>query len=101
MKNFYFLMAAGSMALSPAHADTPHQFANLKIQGESHYLSAFWDSAQLQHAFVDVFSESIKTLIIDPSGSVSIVDGLEAAITGQAPSVSASANHPNVQPAQK
>ena len=62
------------MVFSQAHADTAYQYAQTKSQAEGHYLSAFWENAQVSHAFVDAFSDSEKTLMMGESGSVHIVD---------------------------
>ena len=76
MKNLYFLVAAGCIVFSQAYAQNVYQHAQTKSQAEGHCLSAFWKDAQTSHAFVDAFSDSLTTLMIDKSESVRTVDGI-------------------------
>ena len=76
MKNLYFLVIAGCMVFSQAHADTAYRNAQTKSQAEGQYLSAFWKEAQTSHAFVDAFSDPLTELVIGESESVHMVDGV-------------------------
>ncbi|MEY3872335.1 MAG: hypothetical protein RLZZ296_1330 [Pseudomonadota bacterium] len=76
MKNLYFLVTAGCMVFSQAHADTAYRNAQTKSQAEGQYLSAFWKEAQTSHAFVDAFSDPLTELVIGESESVHMVDGV-------------------------
>lgn len=76
MKNLYFLVIAGCMVFSQAHADTAYRNAQTKSQAEGQYLSAFWKEAQTSHAFVDAFSDPRTELVIGESESVHLVDGV-------------------------
>ncbi len=76
MKNLYFLVTAGCMVFSQAHADTAYRNAQTKSQAEGQYLSAFWKEAQTSHAFVDAFSDLRTELVIGESESVHMVDGV-------------------------
>ncbi len=76
MKNLYFLVVAGCMVFSQAHADTAYRNAQTKSQAKGQYLSAFWKEAQTSHAFVDAFSDPRTELVIGESESVHMVDGV-------------------------
>ncbi len=76
MRNLLLLAAVGCMFFSPARADSAHQSARLQSQAGSHFLSVFWEAAQSNHAFINAFSDSVKTLVADESGSLAIVESL-------------------------
>jgi len=76
MKNLYFLVIAGCMVFSQAHAENAYRNAQTKSQTEGQYLSAFWKEAQTSHAFVDAFSDPLTELVIGESESVHMVDGV-------------------------
>jgi len=76
MKNLYFLVIAGCMVFSQAHAENAYRNAQTKSQAEGQYLSAFWKEAQTSHAFVDAFSDPRTELVIGESESVHLVDGV-------------------------
>jgi hypothetical protein len=89
MKNLYFLLAAGCMVFSQAHADTELKHAQTKSQAEAHYLSAFWDNAQTSHLFVNAFSDSMTVLVMGGSESVSHLVSVANVHNDADPSVSA------------
>ena len=64
------------MVLPQANADTEYQYAQTKRQADAQHLSAFWEKAQTNHAFVNAFSDPKTTLVMGESGSVHIVDSV-------------------------
>ena len=75
MKNLHFLVVAGCLVFSQAHAETAYRNAQTKSQAQGQYLSAFWKESQTSHAFVDAFSDPRTELVIGESESVHLVDG--------------------------
>lgn len=76
MKNLHFLVVAGCLIFSQAHAETAYRNAQTKSQAQGQYLSAFWKKAQTSHAFVDAFSDSLTVLVISESVPMPMVDGV-------------------------
>ena len=59
-----------------AHADSANQSAQLQSHAGSYFLGTFWQEAQTSHAFINAFSDAMKTLVTDESGSLAIVESL-------------------------
>ena len=98
MRNLYFLLTAGCMVLSQAHADTAYQNAQTKRQAEGHYLSDFWKKTQANHAFVNAFSDPKTTLVIGKSNSVHIVDSVANASSDKNQTLSTSLDRQIIVP---
>ena len=89
MKNLHFLVVAGCLVFSQAHAETAYQNAQTKSQAQGQYLSAFWKEAQTSHAFVEAFSDSLTVLVIGESKSVVMVDDVANASSNMSQTLAA------------
>lgn len=101
MKNLYFLVVAGCMVFSQVHADTVLPYAHAKSQNDAHYLSAFWSKAQIGHAFVDAFSDSMAVLMINESEPAALLKNVaNTNDIGAEPSASVLASRSIVTPSR-